>query len=140
MGVGRFSESRAPASKPPIDLVFEEFYPEVEIPDYGIWKKILCPLHVEERPSASINIEENRWKCHACDISEDSIDVIQREEGIGFREAQEWANARFGGGGEALPEPVQREPSRGVSNRPRFGGGGRKVAPRVRRRFGGSGS
>lgn len=140
MARGRFSESKTPVSKPPIEIVFEYFYSAVEIPAYGDWKKILCPLHVEERASASINLEENRWKCHACDIGEDSLDIIMREENLGFREAQEWASARFGGECEALPGAVPREPSRGVPNRPRFGGGGREVASGVRRRFGGSGS
>lgn len=144
MAPGRFSESKPPVSKPPIDIVFEEFYPDVDLsfgPGWGSsWQKFLCPLHVEERPSASVNLELNRWKCHACDISEDSLDVIMREEGIGFREAQEWASARFGGECEALPGTVSRESSRAVPNRPRFGGGGREVAPRVRRRFGGSGA
>ncbi|MET9816901.1 CHC2 zinc finger domain-containing protein [Streptomyces sp. NPDC006355] len=120
--------------KPSIVAVFEEFYPEVEIPDWGgTWRKILCPLHVEDRPSASVNPEANRWHCHACDISEDSWSVIMREEGIGFREAIKWADARFGGGSEAVPEPVQREPSRGIPDRPRFGRGRRQVASRVRR-------
>lgn len=140
MARGNWSGSRTPTPKPSIAEVFAEFYPEVRL-SYGpgwnsTWQKILCPLHVEDRPSASVHIDLNRWKCHACDISEDSLDVIMREEGIGFREALEWADAGFGGRCEGIPKPVQGEPSRGVPDRPRFGRGSRQVASRVRRRFG----
>src|SRR5690606_10864139 len=133
--MGRFRQT--PTPKPSILEVFAEFYPEVEIPHWGgPWRKILCPLHVESRPSATINPEINRWRCWACDVSEDSIDVLQREGGLTFREAQEWGDARFGGGSEVLPRAVPGEPSRGVPDRPRFGRRGEQVSPRVRRRFG----
>lgn len=146
MVYGRFSGSRTPVAKPPIEIVFEEFYPEVRLsfgPGWNsTWQKILCPIHVEDRPSASVFIDGNRWKCHACDLSEDSLDIIMREveEVTGFREAQEWANARLGGVSQAVQQPVSGKSSRGVSSRPRFGGGGSEVSPRVRRRFGDSGS
>src|SRR5690606_12191273 len=122
--------------KPPILEVFEHYYEHIEIPDYGAWRKILCPLHPEDRPSASVSPEVNYWQCHAWDISEDSWDIVMREQGIGFREAVEWADARFGGGSEVLPRAVPGEPSRGIPDRPRFGRRGEQVYPRVRRRFG----
>lgn len=136
MGFGRFSESRTPTPKPSIEAVFEHYYTEVQISDYGDWKKICCPLHVESRPSASINLELNRWKCHVCDVSEDSLDIVMREESLGFREAQEFASAWIDEGSEVLPGAIPGKPSRDVPQRPRFGGGGNSVPPRVRRRFG----
>ncbi|QUI30665.1 hypothetical protein H9W91_07160 [Streptomyces alfalfae] len=120
-------------SKPPIAEIFHYFHPEVSIPKTGQWRKICCPVHRESNPSASVNVEINRWKCFVCCLSEDSYDVIMREMGCGFREAQEWANSRFGGGGEGLLLPDERESGRGVRQGPRFGGGSREVRPRVRR-------
>lgn len=142
MARGSFSGRKPPLPpKPSILEVFEHFYEHIEIPEWGgPWKKILCPLHVEDRPSASINSEVGYWKCHVCDVAEDAWDIVQREEGIGFREAIEWADARFGGGSEAVSEPVPRESSRRVPHRPRFGRGGGEVPSRIRRRFGEGGS
>lgn len=133
--MGRFHQT--PAPKPSILEAFGTYYPEVVIPEWGgPWYKILCPLHPEDRPSATINPEVGYWKCHACDISEDAYAVVMREEGVSFLEAKERTDAWGPGGSEVLPGTVQREPSRELHGRPRFGGGSKPVSPRVRRRFG----
>ncbi|MET8702715.1 CHC2 zinc finger domain-containing protein [Kitasatospora sp. NPDC004723] len=124
--------------KPPISEVLRHYY-GVVLRDRGGWQKILCPLHPEENPSASANTEKQRWSCFVCDVSEDIYDVIMREEGIGFRKAQEWAYSRFGGGCEGLPQPVPRQPGREVHGRPRAGGSSEPVRNRIRR-FGENGT
>ncbi|MFF1908640.1 CHC2 zinc finger domain-containing protein [Kitasatospora sp. NPDC058218] len=118
--------------KPPISEVLRHYY-GIQLRERGGWQKILCPLHPEENPSASANTEKQRWSCFVCDVTEDSYDVIQREKGCGFREAQEFARERFGGGGEELLWPVRRQPGRGLHGRPRFGAGGDEVRDRLRR-------
>ncbi|WP_406153594.1 CHC2 zinc finger domain-containing protein [Streptomyces anulatus] len=118
--------------KPPITEVLKHYY-GIDLRDRGGWQKILCPLHPEENPSASANTEKQRWSCFVCDLTEDSYDVIMREESCGFREAQEFANGRFSGGGQALLQPVRGKPSRVVHERPRFGAGSEPVRDRVRR-------
>ncbi|AWN05261.1 DNA primase [Streptomyces phage Ibantik] len=137
----RWSESSTPQPKPSILEAFELYYPEVEVPEWGgPWKKILCPIHAEDRPSATINPEVGYWKCHACDLSEDAYAVVMREEGVSFLEAKARADAwECGSSGDVQPS-VPREPSRRVPERPRFGRGGSNVAPRFRRRFGDGGS
>ncbi|MEV5677478.1 CHC2 zinc finger domain-containing protein [Streptomyces sp. NPDC052179] len=97
------------------------------------WSKIPCPLHVDQNPSASVSTEKERWTCFVCQVSEDSIDVIMREESIGFREAQAWAHARFGGSGENVLPAVQGESGRGVHQGSRPGRRSRPVHPGVRR-------
>ncbi|WP_189855154.1 CHC2 zinc finger domain-containing protein [Streptomyces noursei] len=119
--------------KPPIGELFAEFYPEVCIPKAGLWRKVCCPLHRESNPSASVNLELNRWKCFVCGLSEDSYDVIMREKEIGFRDAQEWADSRFGPIGEGLLPADEWKPGRGVRQAPRFGGRSRAVRPGIRR-------
>ncbi|WP_353962733.1 CHC2 zinc finger domain-containing protein [Kitasatospora purpeofusca] len=117
--------------KPSISDVLRHYY-GIALRERGGWQKILCPLHPEENPSASANTERQRWSCFVCDVSEDSYDVIQREEGIGFRKAQELAHTRFGGGGEGLLRPVPRQPGREVHERPRARGGGEQIRGRIR--------
>ncbi|WP_435820674.1 CHC2 zinc finger domain-containing protein [Kitasatospora cineracea] len=118
--------------KPDIREVLRHFY-GIEVRERGGWQKILCPLHPEENPSASVNIEKQRWSCFVCDVREDSYDVIRRELGVGFREAHEFAHERFSGGGADVLRAVRGESGRGVHERPRFGTGGNPIRGGIRR-------
>ncbi|WP_443062942.1 CHC2 zinc finger domain-containing protein [Streptomyces sp. NBC_00440] len=123
---------RSSVIKPPIAEVLKHYY-SIDVKQRAGWSKIPCPLHVDENPSASVNTEKDRWNCFVCQVSEDSIDIVMREENIGFREAQAWAHARFSGSGENLLPAVQGEPGRGVHQGSRPGGHSREVHPRIRR-------
>ncbi|MFD8594571.1 CHC2 zinc finger domain-containing protein [Kitasatospora sp. NPDC059646] len=118
--------------KPSIREVLGHFY-GVEVEEQEGWQKILCPLHPEENPSASVHTERQRWSCFVCDLQEDAYDVIRRELGVGFREAQKFAHGRFGGGGEDVLRAVHGEPGGGVHDRPRFGAGSSALRSGVRR-------
>ncbi|WP_374223781.1 CHC2 zinc finger domain-containing protein [Streptomyces sp. ISL-11] len=120
-------------SKPPIADVFGYYYPDVKIRGTGEWEKILCPLHSERNPSASVNTQKNKWHCFACALTEDSWDVVQREEGMNFRESADLAAERFGRGGETLRGELRGEPGRTVHRAPRFGGSGQPLQTRLRR-------
>ncbi|MGJ3559611.1 CHC2 zinc finger domain-containing protein [Streptomyces sp. INA 01156] len=126
------NRSRRAVDKPPIAEVLKHYY-SISVKERAGWSKILCPLHVDENPSASVSTEKQRWNCFVCQVSEDSIDVIMREENIGFRQATAWAHARFGGSGEDVPPAVPGEPGRGVHQGPRPGRRGRQVRPGLRR-------
>ncbi|MYX26033.1 hypothetical protein GTY75_05005 [Streptomyces sp. SID8381] len=108
-------------------------YYSIDVKQRAGWSKIPCPLHVDDNPSASVSTEKQRWTCFVCQVSEDSIDVIMREEKIGFREAQAWAHARLGGSGENLPSAIQEQPGRGVRHGPRPGRRSGQVRLGVRR-------
>ncbi|WP_078590653.1 CHC2 zinc finger domain-containing protein [Streptantibioticus cattleyicolor] len=123
---------RRVSSKPPIALVLKHYY-GIQLRDRSGWQKILCPLHPETNPSASANTGFQRWACFVCDVSEDSYDVIQREEGFGFRQAQEFADSRFGTGSEDVPLAVQGESGRGVHEGSGAGRRRRPVSNRIRR-------
>ncbi|MGV9693348.1 CHC2 zinc finger domain-containing protein [Streptomyces sp. NPDC003444] len=116
--------------KTSITEVLNHFY-NVNISERAGWQKVLCPLHVEDRPSASVNSELQRWSCFVCDVSEDSYDVIQREMGIGYRQAQEFAHSRFGGGGEDVRPAVRGKPGAGIHGGPGAG----KRRPQVQHRI-----
>lgn len=57
------------------------------------WDKSRCPFHQDNRPSASVNWGKSRFKCHACDIGGDAIDLVMEQENLQFREAMEWIEA-----------------------------------------------
>ncbi|MGQ5602968.1 CHC2 zinc finger domain-containing protein [Streptomyces sp. EKS3.2] len=124
------------SSKPPIARVLAHFY-GVELKATRGRVKIACPLpsHPDSNPSASVDLDKDRWNCFACNLSEDSYAVIMREEKIGFTEAKEHARSQFGGDSEALSRELPSEPGRGVRN----GSGPRRGSGQVRpglRRFG----
>ncbi|WP_442807316.1 CHC2 zinc finger domain-containing protein [Streptomyces sp. NBC_01751] len=118
--------------KPPITEVLKHYY-SIDVKERAGWTKVPCPLHVDDNPSASVSTEKQRWNCFVCQVSEDSIDVIMREEKIGFREASAWAHARFGGSGESVLPAVQGESGRGVHQGSRSGKRGGQVHPGIRR-------
>ncbi|WP_374191296.1 CHC2 zinc finger domain-containing protein [Streptomyces argyrophylli] len=126
------SRPRSAVVKPPIAEVLRHYY-QIDVKQRAGWSKIPCPLHVDENPSASVSTEKQRWNCFVCQVSEDSLDVIMRMEGIGFREAQSWAHERFGGGREDVPPAVQGEPGRGVHQGSRPGRRGGSIRPGIRR-------
>ncbi|MEU6765885.1 CHC2 zinc finger domain-containing protein [Streptomyces sp. NPDC046853] len=126
------SRPRRAVAKPPIAAVLKHYY-SIDVKERAGWSKTLCPLHVEENPSASVSTEKNRWNCFVCQVTEDSLDVIMREESIGFREAQAWAHARFGGSGENVLPPVPGQSSPGVHQGSRPGKRGRTIHSGIRR-------
>ena len=75
--------------------------------------KALCPFHEDRHPS--LRFKGNRFKCFACGVSGDVIDLVMRYKNIGFKEAVEWidkgetagakgADATAAGETPALPE------------------------------------
>lgn len=54
------------------------------------WEKAQCPFHSDKRPSASLNWGKSRFRCHACDIGGDAIDIVMEQENLQFRQAMEW--------------------------------------------------
>lgn len=62
----------------------------------GNWKKVHCPFHKDDNPSASINSDKNRFNCFTCGVRGDIIDVVRQREGISdVREAVTWIENRF---------------------------------------------
>ncbi|WP_437438027.1 CHC2 zinc finger domain-containing protein [Streptomyces olivoreticuli] len=120
-------------AKPSIADVFRHYYPHIRLRAAEGWQKILCPLHPENNPSAAVNVTKNKWHCFACALTEDSWDVIQREEGLSFRESADLAAERFGRSGEAVRGRVPGKPRRGVHRPPRFGSGSGPIQARLRR-------
>ncbi|MER5883108.1 CHC2 zinc finger domain-containing protein [Streptomyces sp. NPDC001941] len=122
------------SSRPPIAEVLAHYY-EFETKATRGRVKTACPLpsHPDSNPSASVDLDRNRWACFACNLSEDSYAVIMREERIGFAEAKERARSQFGTSGQALPRDLPGQPSRGVHGSSGLGRAGRPVRDGLRR-------
>ena len=81
--------------KPPIFPVLEHYGLEATDPVSGR-AKVLCPFHDESRPSASVDVDKQRFRCFACDIQGDAIDIIMQQEGLEYTGACEFLEAHFG--------------------------------------------
>ncbi|WP_420717004.1 CHC2 zinc finger domain-containing protein [Streptomyces sp. H27-H5] len=118
--------------KPPISKVLARYY-GLDVAVTRGRQKVCCPLHADQNPSASVNVDTDRWNCFSCNLSEDSFDVIMREENIGFLEAQEFAHREFGGDRPDVPRDVPGQPGRSLRNSTGFGSSRRPVRTGVRR-------
>lgn len=56
----------------------------------GAWQSVKCPYHQDERASASVNLELQRFNCHTCGVHGDAVDLVAEREGLPTREAIEW--------------------------------------------------
>jgi len=56
-------------------------------------QKILCPFHDEKVESCSVNLDENWFVCHACDVKGDTWNFIMLKEGIDFATAVQYAKS-----------------------------------------------
>ncbi|MFC4645376.1 CHC2 zinc finger domain-containing protein [Streptomyces mangrovi] len=97
--------------------------------------KIPCPLpdHPDSNPSASVDLDRNRWNCFGCNLSEDSYAVIMREKNCGFLEAKEFAHQELRPDSPHIPRDVSGESRPEVRQGSGPGRRGTKFRPGVRR-------
>jgi hypothetical protein len=86
------------------------------------WSKVNCPFHGDSHASAGVNVDRNAFKCQACPIRGDPLNVIARAEHFGTddrpdrKAANEWAEQIFGKGYRPVPRTTN---GRGKSKKPR---------------------
>lgn len=81
----------------------------------GGWQKAKCFLHEDKTASASINEDECKYRCFACDLHGDSWDLIGEWQHLDFVGAKEFGK-RFESVGVTPPEPcglLRRSTNRG---------------------------
>src|SRR5579859_6834862 len=86
------------SEKPDIADVLEYYGADLSrVPPGSGWAKIHCPFHDDTQPSASVNLATGHFKCFRCaGFYGDSIKIICEAEGLGFRDALQWAEANLG--------------------------------------------
>src|SRR5690606_27291472 len=83
------------------------------------WGKILCPVHDERNPSATVNLELGKIHCHACGWSGDALDLVGEKERCGVVEASDFSRENFPeASGGHLPQRSDRLTRTGVSGGP----------------------
>lgn len=50
-------------------------------------RKMRCPFHTDNHPSAAINHQGTAFKCMSCDRAGDAIKLLREEEGLDFPDA-----------------------------------------------------
>src|SRR5699024_4725005 len=79
------------------------YYPGWDPPDEDDgWVKVLCPFHGESRPSAVVSVEDDGFKCFACDAKGDTLNIIKYMEGGTRADAKRLADERAIGHSEGL--------------------------------------
>lgn len=114
--------TRGPVRKFPIAPILRSF--GFEVGSYRSGKqKVLCVFHGDTRPSAQVDFSAQRFRCFACGVGGDALDLIISQEGLSFSAAVERCEALAGSeAGTVRPEPVQ---AASLFDRPRAGRGSR---------------
>ena len=71
----------------PIEEVAERLGMEVKM------HKALCPFHDDHHASLSFSVRRNTYRCFVCGEHGDTISLVMKSKGMGFREAAEWLGA-----------------------------------------------
>lgn len=97
-------------AKPDIRLVLEHYGLERELPEAYNWRPVRCVFHDEKNASASyISHDDSQgFNCHACGVSGDSISVIEKVEGLDFKEAMALAEQITGESFQSGPATPKR--------------------------------
>ncbi len=53
---------------------------EISYQGWGSWESIRCPFHDDSMASASVNLANDAFNCHACDARGDVIALVQYAE------------------------------------------------------------
>jgi DNA primase len=104
-----------------------EHYGAKQLRECWGWQKMRCPVHDDSTASASVNVEENVFVCHACGVKGDTYTIIMEKEGVGFREALSIAETITG----EVSGNIQKVNSSGrrLSSQARTDTGRRKYSP-----------
>lgn len=97
--------------------VFLHYHPGWPIRGGGAWRRLRCPYHDDQHPSAAISDEFDVFKCMACDLTLNIRKLIMLEENVDRARADEIAARLLGAG-----VPVVRKRSARSSRLP--GGSG----------------
>ena len=84
------------------------------------WQPMKCPWHEDRVSSASVNITNDVFRCHACDMKGDAISIIKEVEGLDYGAAIEYAREVLGASVEDLPQPVAKPKRKRQSARQRL--------------------
>ena len=92
--------------KPDITCILEHY--GARVPTRNGWAKMKCPFHSDSHASAAVNLEENIFRCHGCQMKGDGFSLIKAKEGVEFREAVSIAKRILNESGKVLQQRTTR--------------------------------
>ena len=92
--------------KPDITAVLEHY--GANVPVRMGWAKMKCPFHEDSHASSAVNLNENIFKCHGCQMKGDGYAIIMAKEGVEFLEAVNIAKRILDSCGKVLPQRPAR--------------------------------
>ena len=101
------------SEKPDITAILEHY--GATVPVRLGWAKMKCPFHNDSHASAAVNLSENIFKCHGCQMKGDGYAIIISKEGVEFLEAVNIAKRILDACGKVLPQRATR--GRGLPRR-----------------------
>ncbi len=66
-----------PFVKEQADIVAVLAFYNINLLGEGEQRRGLCPFHDDEKPSLSVNVVKNQWRCHGCGAKGNIIDLVQ---------------------------------------------------------------
>lgn len=78
-----------------LEDVLLHYQAEVEYRGWNTWVSMKCCFHDDREASASVNLSEDRFKCHACDVSGDILDIVMYAENCDLNEARQFIIDNF---------------------------------------------
>lgn len=125
------------SSRPTLEAVLEHY--EVDFNPHRSYGMARCPLHEDNTPSLSYNLDRQVWKCHSCHKGGDSYELIMEKEPTTFVGAKSLAASlalavRDAGGGHEHLSGSAYAGRRPVPSRTRNRAGRRGYVPAWRRR------
>ena len=94
------------SEKPDITAILEHY--GATVPVRIGWAKMKCPFHNDSHASAAVNLSENIFKCHGCQMKGDGYAIIISKEGVEFLEAVNIAKRILDSCGKVLPQRSAR--------------------------------
>jgi len=94
------------SEKPDITAILEHY--GATVPVRIGWAKMKCPFHNDSHASAAVNLNENIFKCHGCQMKGDGYAIIISKEGVEFLEAVNIAKRILDSCGKVLPQRPAR--------------------------------
>ncbi|WP_411120622.1 CHC2 zinc finger domain-containing protein [Streptomyces sp. x-19] len=133
--LGRRDFDDEDGTRPTLEAVLEHY--EVDFNPHRSYGMARCPLHEDNTPSLSYNLDRQVWKCHSCHEGGDSYELIIKHETIVNRKEITFVGAKSLATSLALPV----RDAGGGDNRLSGSayGGRRSVPPRSRDRSARSG-
>lgn len=102
--------TRTTVARYAIDQVILALNPSANIPPRSIgYSKLTCPFHDDSVASASIDWDNERFKCFTCDTHGDAIALVQAVKEVEFGSALAFCKEAADSSSQSVQRPARRK-------------------------------